>query len=76
MKLVQMAWFVVKTQRVLIYNVNKAVDRIHSCRAWFPVYLNMFYERQYLGNVSLKKIKVLSVCYLNLTSLPAISMHI
>ena len=34
-----MVCFILKTQDVLIYNENKSVDRILSCRAWFPIYL-------------------------------------
>ena len=34
-----MVCFILKTQDVLIYDENKPVDRILSCRAWFPVYL-------------------------------------
>ena len=45
--------FVLKTQDVLIYDVNKPVDRILSCRAWFPVYLIVFYKRQNQRNLSL-----------------------
>ena len=52
-KLVKMVSFVLKTQGVLIYDVNKPVNRILSCRAWFPVYLIVFYKRQYLRNLSL-----------------------
>ena len=33
---------------VLIYDVNKFVDWILSFKAWFPVYLNLFYQWQYL----------------------------
>ena len=36
-KLVQMACFVLKTQGVLMYNVNNPVDQIPSYRALFPV---------------------------------------
>ena len=52
-KLAKMVCFVLKTQGVLIYDVNKPVDRIISCRAWFPVYLIVFHKRQYLRNLSL-----------------------
>ena len=53
--LVKMVCFVLNAQSVLIYDVNKPVDRILSCRAWFPVYLIVFYKRQYLRNLSLYK---------------------
>ena len=52
-KLEQMVCFVLKTQGVPIYDGNKAADRILSYRAWFPVYLIVFYKRQYLRNLSL-----------------------
>ena len=42
-----------ETRGVLIYDVNKPVDWISSCRSWLPVYPILFYKRQYLRNLSL-----------------------
>ena len=47
-----MVYLVLKIPDVLIYDVNKPVDQILSCRAWFPVYINVFYKQHYLRNLS------------------------
>ena len=52
-KPVKMVCFVLMTQVDLIYDENRPVDWILSCKAWFPVHLIVFYKRQYLRNLSL-----------------------
>ena len=52
-KPVKMVRFVLMTQGDLIYDGNRPVDWILSCKAWFPVHLIVLYKRQYLRNLSL-----------------------